>query len=158
MGRISISAVGKLGLGCSSRHQQNTGIGGGKWQARLDREGSASASTEEFVSSWWSWPQVLDLQPFPITVSEPQAQGIFLDNGFAFLPRALWLLPIISGLGKFPPVHLGARGPLMLVTRSAEYSCLENPMDRGAWGAAVLRLTQSLTRLKRLNTHAYKQF
>ena len=29
-------------------------------------------------------------------------------------------------------------------------SCLENPMDRGAWWAAVYGVTQSWTRLKRL--------
>ena len=34
-----------------------------------------------------------------------------------------------------------------------QYSCLENPMDRGAWRATVHRLTKSWTRLKRLNTH-----
>ena len=28
-----------------------------------------------------------------------------------------------------------------------QYSCLENPMDRGAWWAAVHRVTRSLTRL-----------
>ena len=32
--------------------------------------------------------------------------------------------------------------------------CLENPMDRGAWQAAVYRVTKSQTQLKRLNTHA----
>ena len=31
-------------------------------------------------------------------------------------------------------------------------SCLENPRDRGAWWAAVYRVTQSRTRLKRLNS------
>ena len=35
-----------------------------------------------------------------------------------------------------------------------EYSCLENPMDKGAWWAAVQRLTESQTGLKRLSTHA----
>ena len=35
------------------------------------------------------------------------------------------------------------------------YSCLENPVDRGAWWAAVHGVTQSRTRLKRLSTHAY---
>ena len=30
------------------------------------------------------------------------------------------------------------------------YSCLENPMDRGAWGATVHRLRKSWTQLKRL--------
>ena len=34
-------------------------------------------------------------------------------------------------------------------------SCLENPMDRGAWRAADLRVAQSQTRLKRLSTHAH---
>ena len=33
-------------------------------------------------------------------------------------------------------------------------SCLENPMDRGAWRATVLRVTKSQTRLKQLSTHA----
>ena len=28
-----------------------------------------------------------------------------------------------------------------------QYSCLENPMDRGAWRATVLRVTKSQTRL-----------
>ena len=33
------------------------------------------------------------------------------------------------------------------------YSCLENPMDRGAWQAMVHRFAQSQTRLKQINTH-----
>ena len=35
-----------------------------------------------------------------------------------------------------------------------QYSCLENPVDRGAWWAAVHRVAQSQTRLKRLSMHA----
>ena len=35
-----------------------------------------------------------------------------------------------------------------------QYSCLENPMDGGAWWAAVHRVTQSRTQLKRLSMHA----
>ena len=34
-----------------------------------------------------------------------------------------------------------------------QYSCLENPMDRGAWWVAVHRVAQSQTQLKRLNMH-----
>ena len=34
-----------------------------------------------------------------------------------------------------------------------QYSCLENPMDRGAWWAAVSEVAQSRTRLKRLHFH-----
>ena len=33
-----------------------------------------------------------------------------------------------------------------------QYSCLENPMVRGAWWATVHRVTQSQTQLKRLST------
>ena len=35
-----------------------------------------------------------------------------------------------------------------------QYSCLEIPADRGAWWAAVHRVTQSQTRLRRLSLHA----
>ena len=34
-----------------------------------------------------------------------------------------------------------------------QYSCVENPMDRGSWQATVHRVTKSQTRLKRLSTH-----
>ena len=41
----------------------------------------------------------------------------------------------IAGLGRFPG---GGQGnPL-------QYSCLENPMDRGAWPATVLGVTKEL--------------
>ena len=33
-----------------------------------------------------------------------------------------------------------------------QYSCLENPRDRGAWRAAVYGVAQSWTRLKRLSS------
>ena len=36
------------------------------------------------------------------------------------------------------------------------YSCLENPMDRGAWRAMVHGVAKSQTRLKRLSTHPHR--
>ena len=36
----------------------------------------------------------------------------------------------------------------------AQYSCLENPVDRGAWRATVHGVAQSHTRLERLSMHA----
>ena len=41
-----------------------------------------------------------------------------------------------------------------------QYSCLENPMGEGAWWAAVLGVTQSQTRLKRLSSSSsiYRSF
>ena len=38
-----------------------------------------------------------------------------------------------------------------------QYSCLENPMDRGAWPATVHGVTKSRTRLKQLSTHTPMQ-
>ena len=35
-----------------------------------------------------------------------------------------------------------------------QYSCLENPMYRGAWRATVHRVAQAQTQLKRLSRHA----
>ena len=34
-----------------------------------------------------------------------------------------------------------------------QYSCLENPMDRGAWWAMVRRIAKSQTSLKQLSMH-----
>ena len=44
----------------------------------------------------------------------------------------------IPGLGRLPGEVNG--DPL-------QYSCLENPMDRGAWRAVVYRVTKSWTEL-----------
>ena len=46
---------------------------------------------------------------------------------------------LVPGSGRSPAG--GHRNPL-------QYSCLENPMDRGAWLAAVHRVVKSWTRLK----------
>ena len=35
----------------------------------------------------------------------------------------------------------------------SSYSCLEKPMDRGAWQAIVHKVTKNQTLLKRLNMH-----
>ena len=39
-----------------------------------------------------------------------------------------------------------------------QYSCLENPMDKGAWRATAHRIEKSQTWLKRLSTHALPHF
>jgi len=52
----------------------------------------------------------------------------------------------IPGLGSSPG---GGHGnPL-------QYSCLENPKDRGAWWARVSGVKKSQTRLKQLSTHIH---
>ena len=49
----------------------------------------------------------------------------------------------ISRLGRSPG---GGHGDPL------QYSCLENPMDRGAWLATVYRVAKSQTQLKQLST------
>ena len=48
--------------------------------------------------------------------------------------------------------------PFKLHHNPFQYSCLGNPMDRGAWQAAVHRVAKSQTQLKRLSTctHVFK--
>ena len=56
---------------------------------------------------------------------------------------------------KIPPVHAGDTGSIPGSRRPPgegngnplQYSCLENPMDGGAWRAAVRGVTKSWTRV-----------
>ena len=67
----------------------------------------------------------------PVVKNPPANAGDVRDTGS------------IPGLGRYPG---GGHGnPL-------QYSCLENPMDRGAWWATVHGVTKSLTQLKNLST------
>ena len=50
----------------------------------------------------------------------------------------------VSGLGRSPG---GGHG------NPIQYSCLENPMDRGVWRTTVHGVAKSQTRLKRLSMH-----
>ena len=50
---------------------------------------------------------------------------------------------------------LGQEDPLEEGMATLQYSCLENPMDRGAWWAAVHRVTQSWTWRKWLSAHTH---
>ena len=66
--------------------------------------------------------------------------------------------------GKESACNAGATGDMGSIPESGrspgggpgiplQYSCLENPMDRGAWWATVHRVTKSRTRLNNLSRH-----
>ena len=66
---------------------------------------------------------------------------------------------------KSPPAHAGNlrdAGSIPRLGRSPgegngnplQYSCLENPMDRGAWWATIHGVTKGQAQLKRLSRHA----
>ena len=67
---------------------------------------------------------------------------------------------------KIPPANAGDVRDAGLVRGSGippgrgngnplQYSCLENSMGRGAWGATVYGVAKSWTPLKRLSTHCF---
>ena len=56
----------------------------------------------------------------------------------------------VPSLGQEDPLEEG------MATQSA--SCLENPLDRGAWWAILHMLTKSWPLLKQLSTHAAHTF
>ena len=53
----------------------------------------------------------------------------------------------ITEISELFPILLDGEGN----SNPLQYSCLENPLDRGAWWAAVHGVSQSRTRLKRLS-------
>ena len=62
-------------------------------------------------------------------------------------PHRKCTLSVISLPSVSPLLGEGNGNPL-------QYSCLENPVDRGAWWAAVHEVAQSQTQVKRLSLHA----
>ena len=64
---------------------------------------------------------------------------------------------------KNPPANAGDSGSIPGSGRSPggghgnplQYSCLENPTDRGAWRATAHRVSKSQTRLKQLSMHTH---
>ena len=64
---------------------------------------------------------------------------------------------------KNPPANAGdmrdgnsipgpGRSPREVHDNPLQYSCIENPMDRGAWQATVRRVTKSWIQIKQLST------
>ena len=101
-------------------------------------------------------PKVTPVLAQPLTCARPQLLGgtLILERQCAFL--------VVHGLvswwlgSKESACNAGDMGSIPGSGRSLgegngnplQYSCLENPMDRGAWRAAVYGVSKSWTRLK----------
>ena len=91
--------------------------------------GSTTTGRCCFLSVLFPWASQVVLE----VKNPPASAGDIRDTGS------------IPGSGGSP-----GRGP----GKTLQYSCLENPLDRGAWWATVHGVTKSWPRLKRLSTHA----
>ena len=87
----------------------------------------------EATQDWYNFGRYLSLSTKVALVVKnlPANAGDIRDMG------------LIPGSGRSPGGGHGS--PL-------QFSCLENPMDRGAWWTTLHRVTQSRTRLKRLSS------
>ena len=56
-------------------------------------------------------------------------------------------------MGSIPGIFPGGIFPGVGNGNPLQYSCLDNPTNRGAWRATVRGVAQSRTRLKRLSMH-----
>ena len=65
-----------------------------------------------------------------------------------FFPLLFLYQVIEDVLTLYPHPGQGYGNPL-------QYSCLENPMDRGVWWTTIHGITKSQTQLKRLSTHDF---
>ena len=74
--------------------------------------------------------------------------------------------PQVELVVKSPPANAGdirdvysipgpGRSPEKGHGNPFQYSCLGNPMDKGAWRATVHRVTKGQTQLKQLCTHTH---
>ena len=64
------------------------------------------------------------------------------------------VVPIFINKDVFEPSSNHLKSMVWNCSYPLQYSCLENPVDRGAWWAAVHGVSQSRTQLKQLSMHA----
>ena len=89
---------------------------------------------------------------------------IWNDYSYSWIKCAMFLIGSFSVVKNLPAkagdkrdvgsVPGSGRSPGEGHGNPLQYSCLENPMDKGAWRAIVHRVTQSQTWLTQLSTHA----
>ena len=92
-----------------------------------------SPAVEVQSSNYWITREFPVLQVVLVVKSSPANAGDIRDTGS------------ILGPGRSPGEGHG---------NSLQYSCLENPMDRGTWWATVCRVAKNQTGLMWLSSHA----
>ena len=119
-----------------------------------DAQFSLPSAVYECSSCSASFP-ILNIGSFKIL---DNIVDIYSDSSFWFWFAFYWWLMNWTSYILFYEVNIGDTGSIPGLGRfpeegnenSLQYSCLENPMDRGAWWATVYRVAQSRTWPKRL--------
>ena len=130
-------------------------------------ESFTCGTSSDLASVWpWTWgPEVPSCASGSQLSLPVSARGVRLARALvracvAFGPRPRWLS------GKESTCRAGVTGDTGSVpgwgrspgggnSYPLQYSCLENPTDRGAWRATVHGAEKSRTQLKQLSTHAH---
>ena len=81
--------------------------------------------------------------------------SILRHSAFFGLPRWLSCKESTCNAGDPGSIPGSGRSPGKGNGNPLQDSCLENPMDRGAWWATVHGVSKSRTRLKQLGTHTH---
>ena len=130
-------------------------VRGSQWKLEIENVALPDLQRRVESSRWWS--QGMDMQ-----CGHWGQDGPYDPPGGLVFSIYYWGFPggsgskesacsagdpgLISGLGRFPGEGNG--NPL-------QYSCLENPMDRGAWWATVHGITKSEIQLSNSHTHTH---
>ena len=100
------------------------------------------------LSFWLADTAAFSLRPHMVERRVSKLSGICSYNVTNPTTKAPPSCPLINVIAYL--LREGNGNPL-------QHSCLENPMDRGAWWAVVYGVAQSQTRLKRLSMHALEK-
>ena len=120
----------------------------------MDRRWKGSADKElREVLKFFRWQPAISLLPTWTKASRGWNLGFYEQASQVALVRNL---PASAGdMRDMDSVSGSGRSPGGGHSNPLQYSCLENPMDRGTWQATVHRFAKSGTQLKWLNRHTH---
>ena len=120
-----------------------------------------SPACEGLIQSGKAWWVALRKRFSGTMRYKPNCKGASAEDNLSFLGVLQGALVV-----KNPPANAGDTGYIGSIPglesslgeengNPLQYTCLENPMDRGAWWATVHGFAQSLTQLKLLSMHTH---